>query len=234
MNVSVNPPYNTQERVCPKSLSVRPACIRNNQDIELDTRIGAAEGQKTLISFLKDKMCQRRHIWRSPQVMLHVTQSLPKLSPGVGLTFTWVVMSSFTTISQTWKASVASGPFLCYNVMWDAAFSVIFYTIVVLQLVACSGCAGVKQTKGTKEGPLLSFTSHGRSGVCVSSGTRQAGSVWHRRLGGWGLTSLQTAFSPRRITSSGTADMLQGWFEEHNLQIPQIPRQLNIRQQIVD
>lgn len=120
------------------------------------------KGQKRLLfSFLKDKICQCRHLWHLLLSLLHIVQSLPE-------PWRWVHLQ-ISGDEQLYRKSIGglkstdTDPCSCWNMM-KCGFSATCYPIVILQLW---GAAGVKQTKGLK----LSFTVRC---VCVCLGPRQA------------------------------------------------------------
>lgn len=122
------------------------------------------KGQKRLFSFLKDEICQCRHLWHLLQSLLHIVQSLPEPWRGVHL--------QISGDEQLYRKSIGglkstdTDPCSCWNMM-KCGFSATCYPIVILQLW---GAAGVKQTKGLK----LSFTVRC---VCVS-GTKTSLQGW--------------------------------------------------------
>lgn len=129
------------------------------------------KGQKRLLfSFLKDEICQSRHLWHLLQSLLHIVQSLPEPWRGVHL--------QISGDEQLYRKSIGglkstdTDPCSCWNMM-KCGFSATCYPIVILQLW---GAVGVKQTKGLK----LSFTVRC---VCVWDQDKPAGLVWHRQLG---------------------------------------------------
>lgn len=196
----------------------KPACMKDEQEIQPDAHAAAAEGQTTLVFFFKGwnlsvtisdirygvcfPLCNHFLIWTA----------------GGRVTFRLVVMSSFIVISQTWKASVASSRLMLISVCAEMWWEMWLFCYVLPKCCPASqGLGGQADPRTTTAAFHITWMVRGVF-VCVCEWQdKPAGSVWQCAAGLVRPGVVADGIQPRKDKElCHTAQTLQGWFEEHN------------------